>query len=417
MSSQERSVSLFFKILTPQDAKATFFSCWQGKPCPHEVLPLEAALGRVVATDIVVPRNLPSFSKSTVDGYAVRAADTFGASEGLPSYLTVIGEVQIGHAPAFRVNLGEAAWIPTGGMLPEGADAVVMVEHTESLDERTVEVKRPVGPGENVIHPGEDFPEGAVAIDRGRKLTPQDIGLLAALGITEIPVVVPPKVAILSTGDEIVPPHVEPGPAQTRDINTYTLGAMVREEGGLPVLYGIVPDAYEPLLDALRRAHEECDLILVSGGSSVGPRDLVARAIHALGKPGVLVHGVSMKPGKPTVLAVANGTPVVGLPGHPTTVMIVFHVFVREILWRLLGLRPRPRPPVIARMGRRIASAPGREDYLRVALEEREGELWAIPLLGKSGLISTMVKADGLVRIPLEREGLEVGDPVEVWLW
>ncbi|MDR7434979.1 MAG: molybdopterin molybdotransferase MoeA [Armatimonadota bacterium] len=409
--------SFFFEILTPQEAKARFFSCWKEKPRPHEFLPLEAALGRVVAMDITVRCDLPAFFKSTVDGYAVRAADTFGASEGLPAYLSVVGEVLIGHPPAFKVGPGEAAWIPTGGMLPEGADAVVMVEHTEPLDERTIEVKKPIGPGENVIRPGEDFPEGAVAIEKGRKLTPQDIGLLAALGVTEVPVVIPPKVAILSTGDEVVPPHVDPGPAQVRDINSYTLGAMVREEGGIPVPYGIVPDLYDPLLDALRQAVEECDLILVSGGSSVGPRDLVAQAIHALGEPGVVVHGVSMKPGKPTLLAIADGVPVVGLPGHPTTVMIVFHVFVREILWKLLGLRSRPRLPVVAKMGRRIASAPGREDYLRVMLEERGGELWAIPLLGKSGLISTMVKADGLVRVPLEREGLEVGEPVEVWIW
>lgn len=409
--------SLFFEILTPQEAKARFFSRWQETPRAQEDVPLEAALGRVLADDVVVRSNLPSFHKSTVDGYAVRAADTFGASEGLPAYLSVVGEVTIGHVPVFRVGPGEAAWIPTGGMLPEGADAVVMVEHTENLDERTIEVKRPVAPGENVIRPGDDYPEGAVAVERGQKLTPQDIGLLAALGVTLVPVVVPPKVAILSTGDEIVPPHVEPNPAQVRDINSYTLGAMVREEGGIPVPYGVIPDEYERLLGTMREAHEACDLILVSGGSSVGPRDLVARAINALGEPGIVVHGVAMKPGKPTILGIANGKPVVGLPGHPTTVMIVFHVFVREILWRLLGLQPKPRPPVVARMGRRVASAPGREDYLRVALEERDGELWAIPLLGKSGLISTMVKADGLVRVPLEREGLEVGDPIEVWIW
>jgi molybdopterin molybdotransferase len=335
----------------------------------------------------------------------------------MPAYLTVVGEVGMGEAPRVRVVQGEAVWIPTGGMLPEGADAVVMVEHTEKLDERTIEVKRAVGPGENLIRPGEDFHAGAVALRRGRRLTPQDLGLLAGIGLTKVPVALPPVVALISTGDEIVPPEVEPGPGQIRDINTYTLSALVRQEGGTPRFCGLIPDDHDALLAALRRAAESSDLLLISGGSSVGPRDLVAQAINALGEPGVLVHGISMKPGKPTILGAAGGKAVVGLPGHPATVMIVFYVFVREMIWRLLGLEASPPLPLRARLARRIASAPGREDYLRVYLERRNGELWAVPLLGKSGLIATMVKADGLVRIPLEREGVEVGEAVEVWTW
>lgn len=408
---------LFFQIRTPCEAKEHFFSTWLPPPPRVETVSLEAAWGRVLAADVVVPRDLPEFFRSTVDGYAVRAADTFGAGEGLPAYLSVVGEVGMGEAPRVRVGPGEAAWIPTGGMLPEGADAVVMVEHTEKLDRRTVEVKRAVGPGENLIRPGEDFPAGAVALRRGRRLAPQDLGLLAGIGATEVPVAVPPAVALISTGDEIVPPQVEPGPGQIRDINTYTLSALVRQEGGTPRFFGLIPDVYDALLAALRRAAESSDLILISGGSSVGPRDLVARAIDAIGSPGVLVHGVSMKPGKPTILGAAGGKAVVGLPGHPTTVMIVFYVFAREMIWRLLGLEASPPVPLRARLARRVASAPGREDYLRVFLERRNGELWAVPLLGKSGLIATMVKADGLVRVPLEREGVEVGEPVEVWTW
>ncbi|MDR7464865.1 MAG: MoaD/ThiS family protein, partial [Armatimonadota bacterium] len=242
---------LFFQIRTPSEAKQHFFSTWQPPPPRVETVSLEAAWGRVLAADVVVPRDLPEFFRSTVDGYAVRAADTFGAGEGLPAYLSVVGEVGMGEAPRVRVGPGEAAWIPTGGMLPEGADAVVMVEHTEKLDRRTVEVKRAVGPGENLIRPGEDFPAGAVALRRGRRLAPQDLGLLAGIGATEVPVAVPPAVALISTGDEIVPPQVEPGPGQIRDINTYTLSALVRQEGGTPRFFGLIPDVYDALLAAL----------------------------------------------------------------------------------------------------------------------------------------------------------------------
>ncbi|MEW6049128.1 MAG: molybdopterin molybdotransferase MoeA, partial [Bacillota bacterium] len=316
-----------------------------------------------------------------------------------------------------QIGPGQAARIPTGGMLPDGADAVVMVEQTESLGEREIEVKKPVAPGENVIRPGEDVAAGAVALERGRTLRPQELGLLAALGVTQVEVAMPPAVAIISTGDEVVPPEALPGPGQIRDVNATTLAALAAQEGGRPIAFGVVPDAYEAVLAALQRARDAADLILVSGGSSIGPRDLVARAINALGRPGVLVHGVAMKPGKPAILAAVDGKAVVGLPGHPATVMVVFHVFVREIMRRLLGRAPAPGPTVRARMARRVASAPGREDYLRVALEERGGEVWAVPLLGKSGLISTMVRADGLARIPLDREGADVGDAVEVQPW
>jgi molybdopterin molybdotransferase len=422
-------VQEFLDIRSVDEARARFLTAWSPAPPRTTVVALSQACGRVVGKDIVAPEDLPPYPRSVVDGYAVRAADTFGASEGLPAYLAVTGEVPMGRAPGFSLGPGEAARIPTGGVLPRGADAVVMVEHTEALAGPVLpgspegpalpaaaglEVRRPVGPGENVIQPGEDVQCGAVVLRAGITLRPPHIGLLAGLGVTRLDVAVPPRVAVISTGDEVVPPEQTPEAGCIRDINGPALCAAVRAEGGGPVFLGIVADEFEPLLDKLRAAQPGSDLILVSGGSSIGLRDEVSRAIQALGPPGVLVHGVAMKPGKPTVLGLCAGTPVIGLPGHPTTVLVVFHVFVRDIMSRLLGRTSEVPSTARARLARRVASAPGRTDYLRVRLESREGTLWAVPILGKSGLISTMVCADGLAVIPEAVEGMEAGQEVAV---
>lgn len=416
-------MSEFLHIRSVQDARERFLSAWTPTPPRTETAGLEAACGRVLVTDVIAPEDLPPLPRSVVDGYAVRAADTFGATEGLPAYLAVIGEVLMGHTPGLSLSAAAAVRIPTGGMLPRGADAVVMVEHTEVLAGRSplfphaaegVEVRRPVGPGENVIQPGEDVRCGAVVLPAGVVLRAPQIGMLAGLGIVQVDVTVPPRVAIISTGDEIVSPDQTPEPGCVRDMNGPALVAAVQAEGARPAFHGIVPDAFDPLLAALRIAQAESDLVLISGGSSIGLRDEVARAVDALGPPGVLVHGVAMKPGKPTVLGLCGQTPVIGLPGHPTTVLVVFHVFVREIIDRLLG-RPCGRAATVrARLARRTASAAGREDYVRVRLEQRDGELWATPVLGKSGLISTMVESDGLAVIPESVEGVEAGAEVAV---
>jgi molybdopterin molybdotransferase len=422
------SVSEFLHIRSVGDARARFFASWSPAPPRAEALPLARAGGRVLAEDVRSPEDLPAHARSIVDGYAVRAADTFGASEGLPAYLAVAGEVLMGRAPDCDVESGAAVRIPTGGILPSGADAVVMVEHTEVLPGRApaesgrtsaamppegIEVRRPVGPSENVIRPGEDFRRGDVALKSGTRLRPPHIGLLAGLGITHVRGVMPPRVAILSTGDEVVAPEDRPDAGQIRDINGPALCAAVEAEGADAVFCGIVPDRFDALLDAARTARQNADLVLISGGSSIGLRDEVGRAVDALGAPGVLVHGVAMKPGKPVVLGLCDGTPVVGLPGHPTTVLVVFHVFVREIIGRLLGRASEPAV-VQARLTRRVASAAGRTDYLRVRLERRDGALWAAPILGKSGLISTMAGADGLAVVPEAAEGIETGEEVAV---
>ncbi len=381
-------------------------------------MPLREAYRRVLAVDIIAHEDLPEFDKSTVDGYAVRTADTAGASDGGPTQLAVVGEVQMGTPPAFGVGPGQAARIPTGGMLPSGADAVVMVEDTEARD-GGIRTRRRPAPGENVIRRAEDVRGGDVVLGRGARLRPQDLGLLAGIGIAEVEVFFRPRVAVLATGDEVIPPGRRPSIGQVRDINTYTLAALIEQEGGIPQVYGIIPDDRELLLRTLKEARRSADLVLVSGGSSVGVKDAVAWAINALGRPGVIVHGVSIKPGKPTILGVVDGTPVIGLPGHPVSGMVIFDVFVRDLLWGLAGRTPPRRfgRVVRARLQRRIPSAGGREDHVRVLLEERDGEVWAVPQLGKSGIITTMTRADGLVVVPLGQDGVAEGAVVEVELF
>ncbi|MCL4426239.1 MAG: molybdopterin molybdotransferase MoeA, partial [Firmicutes bacterium] len=323
---------------------------------------------------------------STVDGYALRAKDAFGASEGLPAYLTVVGEVAMGEAALFSLGPGEAARVATGGMLPPGADAVAMLEYVELLDDRTIGVLRSVAPGQDMIARGEDIRAGELILGAGRRLRPQDLGALAGVGRTVVKVYRWLRVAVISTGDEVVPPEVEPGPGQVRDINSAALVSQLQAEGCQVEYKGIVKDDAATLRRVMLDSWD-CDVILLSGGSSVGTRDVTAEVINSLGKPGVLVHGVAIRPGKPTVLAVAGGKPIFGLPGHPVSAMIVFDVIVRPGIRRLMGLPPeeRWRGRIWARLTRNYASGGGREEYLRVTLQEKAGEILAEPVLGKSG--------------------------------
>jgi len=303
-------------------------------------------------------------------------------------------------------------------MLPAGADAVVMVEHTEELDEKTIGVTRPVAPGENVVRRGEDVPAGSVVLPAGHRLRPQDLGILAAAGVVAVEVRRPLKVGIISTGDEVVSPEEKPAPGQVRDINSYTLYGAVAGCGGEPRLYGIVRDDFQRLQERLARALAENDMVLLSGGSSVGTRDVAARVIDSLGRPGVLFHGISLKPGKPSVGAVVNGKPVFGLPGHPASALVIFELLVAPLISSYTYPREKFREfPLKARITRNLRSAAGREDFVRVKLHLQDGELHAEPVLGKSGLITTMVRADGLARIPAGKEGVEAGEWVEVKLF
>ncbi|MGC7847116.1 gephyrin-like molybdotransferase Glp [Desulforudis sp. 1088] len=401
----------FFRALTVEAALAELRRHFQAL-LETEKVDLRQALGRVLARDCFAPEDVPGFDRSTMDGFAVRARDTFGASEGLPAYLEVTGEILMGEAPSGEIGAAEAFRVPTGGMLPAGADAVVMLEYTEPLDDRTIGVVRPVAPGENVIRRGDDLRRDEQLFEAGHRLRPQDVGLLAAAGIGEVEVYRRLRVGIITTGDEIVPVKAKPGPGQVRDVNSYTAQGQVVECGGEPVLFGVVPDEFESLAAVLRRALAETDLVVISGGSSVGARDITARVIDSLGEPGVLFHGLAVRPGKPTIGAVVGGKLVFGLPGHPVSAMVVFRLLVAPLLDPRAG-----RSAIRARIRRSLRSQVGKEDYVRVRLVWENGELYAEPVLGKSGLIATMARADGLARIPLDREGVAEGEPVEVILF
>jgi molybdopterin molybdotransferase len=352
-----------------------------------------------------------------MDGYAVVSADTFGSAETSPGYLKLVGEVAMGAAPeGLRLQRGECVQIATGGMLPAGADAVVMVEHTRRVDAdgALVEVAKPVAPGANVLGPTDDAAQGQTLLPAGHALRPQDVGLLAALGLLEAEVVRPPVVGIISSGDEIVPPGERPAPGQVRDANAHTLAALVRQAGGVPVPIGLVRDERPALRAAVERALGACDLTLLSGGSSVGSRDLTAEVFASFAGAELLVHGVTVAPGKPFIWVRVGARQLLGLPGQVASCFVAFHLFVEPMIERLLGRAPRS----FARFGRRevvltrgLPAAGGRETYLRVRLarDAATGDWLAEPVFGKSGLLRTLVQSDGLVRIPLGHEGFAAG--------
>jgi len=381
-------------------------------------LPLSEALGMVLAEDIRSTEQVPHFARSTVDGYAVRARDTYGASDSLPAFLDIQGKVEMGKPAALRLSEGQSQGIPTGGMIPEGADSVVMIEHVEEVGE-LLNVFRQVAPGENIIRVGDDVMTGELVMSAGQRLRPQDLGVLAAIGKTRVAVNPRPVVAILSTGDEIVPADkAELAPGEVRDINSITIGAAARACGADVIDGGIVQDDYATFLARAQELFGQADLLLLSGGSSVGTRDYTEQVMQELGEPGVLVHGVSIKPGKPTILAKAGVKPIMGLPGHPASALIIFHLFTASLIARLEGQEPTELDKrIVARISRNIPSAVGRTDYVRVKLEKRGEEWWAQPVFGKSGLISTLVKSDGMVEIAAQKEGILEGEFVHVHLF
>ena len=401
----------FTKLLTPQEAREVFARAYTPVPLGAERAPLSQALRRVLAQEVRASSDLPAFDRSTVDGYAVRSVDTARASSGTPVNLQVIGEVFMGPPVQFAVGAGQAARIPTGGMLPEEADAVVMQEHAVRKD-GAVSVERPVKTRDNVIHRGADIKAGEVVLRPGRRLRPQDLGLLAGLDVPEVMVYRRPRVAIIVTGDELVPPGRPLRGSQIHDMNTYTLSGLIDEAGGVAEAYGIVTDNLALLVERAKLAHRECEAVILAGGSSVGEQDVVADAIAALGEPGTVVHGIAIRPGKPTILAVAGGKPVFGLPGNVVSAMVIFDQFVQPVVRALVGWREprRPGETVRARLTRKVETG-DREDHIRVSLVERTGALWAAPLPGGSAIITSMVRADGLVTIPANatlNEGAEV---------
>ena len=407
----------FFNVLTPDQALHVVRESVSLRVGPETVTTSEA-LSRVTIGNQVAPEDLPAYPRSTMDGFSVRAADTFGASEGLPAYLDVVGDIPTGQQAGIELATGQAARAYTGGMLASGADAVVMVENTQAVDDTAIEVVRPVAPGENVVQIGEDVRRGNVVVEAGRVLRPQDLGGLLALGITDVTVARRPRVAIVSTGDELVPPDTGPGPGMIRDINTYTVSALVLEAGGVPVQAGLIGDDYEEQRAAARKALELGDIVVFSAGSSVSTRDLTASVIDDMGGPGVLIHGIALKPGKPTVFGLADGKPVFGLPGNPVSAMVVFDLLVRPTIYQVAGcVQPPDAPTVPSVLARDVPSIAGREDYVPVRLTGSDGDLRAEPVFGKSNLINTLVVADGIVKVPLDKGGLYADEPVSVRLF
>lgn len=417
-------MSEFFNVLPPDEAR-DLLRQHLSTVMPAETVPTDDALGRVTAAHIYAPHALPAFRRSTMDGYAVRAADTHGASSSLPAFLQVIGEIPMGRPAEITLEAGQAAIVHTGGMIPDDSDAVVQIEHTQIIGEAEqdappyeIEVLKAVAVGQNVLQVGEDVAEKGEILPAGHLLRPQDLGGLLALGITAVPVARRPRIAILASGDEVIPPHRKTAPGQIRDINSYTVAALIRQAGGIPILGGIIADDFQALKAAATAALVESDMLVMSAGSSVSFRDVTVRVIDELGQPGVLLHGVATRPGKPTIVGVVDGKLVLGLPGNPVSAMVQFDMFGTPAIYRMQGLETPPRSGLVwARLGQNVPSESGREDYVPARLEDSEAGLVAVPVFGKSNLIYTLVNADGLIKVPLNKAGLLAGEWVEVRLF
>ncbi len=407
----------FFNVLSVEQVHAF---TQQLEPLASTILPLVQAGGRVLAADFKAPGDLPGFDRSTMDGYAVRARDTFGASETSPAYLELAGQVLMGQEPDFSLQPGQCAKIGTGGMLPAGADAVVMVEQTRSLDPTTVEIAASMAPGGHVMGRTDDAAAGDVLLPAGHRLRPQDIGLLAALGFERVEVQKRPPVGILSTGDEVIPVSQTPKPGQVRDVNTHTLSSLIIEAGGKAAPLGLVGDDREALTKAVAASMEQNRITLLSGGSSVGVRDLTADVFSSFDGAKLLVHGVGVSPGKPFIWVQAGGHQLLGLPGQVASCMISFYLFVEPVIQRLLGRKAEAFTRfgrLKAVLGRPAPSAPGREEYIRVRIEDSDSGPVAQPVFAKSGLLTSLINSQGLIKIPVESEGLYAGDQVEVFLF
>ena len=397
-------------VKTPEDVlaliKEEFSPLGQG-----ETVSLSAAMGRILAEDIAAGEYVPNFDRSTVDGFAVRARDTFGCTDAIPAILPLQQTVQMGQGADFSLNAEACVAVPTGGAVPKGADSVVMLEYTEDYGDGTIGISRPVAPGENMIFRGDDVFPGKVILQKGRVLSSADIGALAAIGRVRVPVVKKLTVGVISTGDELVPPEVQPCPGQIRDVNSPMLEAMLTAFGCHVINYGIVIDDEALLTQKVRQAAAECDAVLLSGGSSVGVKDAACRIIESMGR--LLLHGIAIKPGKPTILGKAGPKPLVGLPGHPVAAYFITKLFVLPLLGRLSG-RDMTAYTVTAKVTQSISANHGRAQYHCCRLIPRDGEVWAEPIRGKSGLITTLAGADGYFCIDRDCEGLPKNAEIQV---
>ena len=412
LPASERSLPMF-TVKTPEEALAVIREHFSRRS-ETESVPLTECTGRVLCRDITAEEYVPGFDRSTVDGYALRAADTFGCSEAIPAILPAAFSVEMGHAPERELPPGCCAGVPTGGALPAGADAVVMVEYTEDYGDGSIGITKPASPGLNVIYRGDDVSPGKTVLPAGRRLNASDIGALAAMGVLSVPVSRRPLIGILSTGDELVSPGQVPGDGQVRDVNSVMLEVLCRSLGADARSYGFIRDDSGLLAAGLKRALSECDAVLISGGSSVGVRDATAEVILQHGK--ILFHGIAMKPGKPTILGEACGKPVFGLPGHPGAAFFITRFFIREMIACMTGETLRDSA-VAACLSEAVSANHGRSELLSVQLFRQDGRRMARPVHSKSGLISSLAGSDGFIMIPRDCEGLAAGSSVDVYLY
>jgi len=407
----------FLKLVSIDEARQILLRYLPGVEKKEEEIETLHARGRVLSRDVTADEDLPAFTRSSMDGFAVRASDTYGASDSLPAYLNLVGEVGMGKMPGFVVGKEQAAAIHTGGMLPQGADAVVMMENAQIFDNLKVEIYKPVSAGDNLILAGEDVRAGEIVLRSGTLLRPEEIGGLLALGKTQVFVHAKPVVHIFSSGDELVDAGSTLQPGQVRDINSPMLAALVESCGGIPIIHSIIPDDSCVLEDAIRQIITEADLIVITAGSSASARDMTAEVIGRFGKPGVLVHGINIRPGKPTILAVCDGKPIIGLPGNPVSALIVARKLVKPLISKLAGQTLHELDTTVeARLTLNLASTAGRDDFLPAMLEKTGRSYEVTPIFFKSNLIFSLSRANGLIHIPADVTGCAAGDLVEVML-
>ena len=400
------------QVKTPEEVLRLIETEFQPLADQTETVSLLNALGRVLAEDIVATEYVPGFDRSTVDGYAVRASDTFGCSDAIPAILPLAGEVKMGEEPSFSLSKGYCAAVPTGGSIPEGADCAIMIEYTENYGDGTIGISKPGTPGMNLIFRGDDVFPGKLVLEAGHVLAPQDIGALAAIGKTEVSVKKRLRVGIISTGDELVPAEQQPGPGQIRDVNGPLLSAMLCEFGAEPVSYGIVVDDETLLRQKTELAVKECDAVILSGGSSVGAKDAALRIIGSVGT--LLLHGIAVKPGKPAIFGKSGNKPLIGLPGHPVGAFFVTKLFVLPLLAQL-SCRKMAAFPIVAELTENVGANHGRTQINACRLEQIGEKLFALPIHSKSGLITQLSGADGFFIIDRDCEGLPKGAAVKIY--
>lgn len=406
---------VFFDVVSTEEARKRTIETFEEYKFGAEKIAILESNNRILAEDIYSSINVPEFNRSTVDGFAIKSKDSHGASESIPSLLKILGEVEMGKMTSYSIKSGEAVYVPTGGMIPEGADGMVMIEYTEKLDECNLMVYKPISINENIILKGNDIRSGDIALKKGRKITPEAVGVLAALGIPEVKVYIKPKFYIISTGDEIIDLEEKLTLGKVRDINSYTLYSLIVNLGGEVVGKSIVKDCYEILRTELEKAIKVSDIVLISGGSSVGTRDYTDKVINSFNGKGIFVHGISIKPGKPTIIGEAEGKLIFGLPGHPVSTIVVFKTIVEYYIKAKMNSIDFT-PKIKALMDFNFPSSSGRKTYQMVKLKKEDGKVFATPNFGKSGMISLLSDSDGYIVIESYEEGVYKGEERDVFL-